>query len=113
MHSQATSACNPWLAKSYEKSQSEKKKVEVVAHSSTGSQVQNTPRQGNVKEQLKQDLLKAWAGGAETKVEAKTEEEPPSTACLTGDKDPPGIFQGAWKYPGSWNFPGGLELSRT
>ena len=20
------------------------------------------------------------------------------TACLTGDKDPPGIFQGAWKY---------------
>ena len=23
------------------------------------------------------------------------------TACLTGDKDPPGIFQGAWKYPGS------------
>ena len=35
------------------------------------------------------------------------------TACLTGDKDPPGIFQGAWKYPGSWNFPGGLEISRT
>ena len=38
---------------------------------------------------------------------------PPPTACLTGDKDPPGIFQGAWKYPGSWNFPGGLEISRT
>ena len=36
-----------------------------------------------------------------------------ATACLTGDKDPPGIFQGAWKYPGSWNFPGGLEISRT
>ena len=24
-----------------------------------------------------------------------------TTACLTGDKDPPGIFQGACKYPGS------------
>ena len=34
------------------------------------------------------------------------------TACLTGDKDPPGIFQGAWKIPGAakssepWKFPG-------
>ena len=34
-----------------------------------------------------------------------------STACLTGDKDPPGIFQGAWKYPGSWNFPGAAKSS--
>ena len=40
-------------------------------------------------------------------------EGPRGTACLTGDKDPPGIFQGALKYPGSWNFPGGLEISRT
>ena len=34
------------------------------------------------------------------------------TACLTGDKDPPGFFQGAWKIPGAakssgpWKFPG-------
>merc|ERR1712013_525696 len=35
---EATSANNPWLAKSYEKPQSEKKKEELVAQSSTGSQ---------------------------------------------------------------------------
>ena len=43
-----------------------------------------------------QTLLVGWLAG---------------TACLTGDKDPPGIFQGAWKYPGSWNFPGAAKSS--
>merc|ERR1712013_230991 len=85
---EATSANNPWLAKSYEKPQSEKKKEELVAQSSTGSQVQNKPRRGNVKEQLKQDLLKAWAGGAETKVEAKMEEELPRVPATTASKVP-------------------------
>ena len=41
-----------------------------------------------MKEKLKQDLLKAWAGGAETKVEAKTEEEPPMVTATTASNLP-------------------------
>ena len=53
-----------------------------MAQSST-----NTSRRGNIKEQLKQDLLKAWAGGAETKVEAKMEEEPPRVPATTASNE--------------------------
>ena len=41
-----------------------------------------------MKERLKQDLLKAWAGGAETKVEAKMEEEPPRVPATTASNVP-------------------------
>jgi len=84
---QVAAASNPWLAKSYKPAQAEKKKEEVGKVSQSSSRLPSpvceelaSSVQGNLKEKLRQDLLKAWSGGE--KVEPKSVAEP-SVAVAT------------------------------
>jgi len=84
---EVAAASNPWLAKSYKPAQAEKKKEEVGKVSQSSSRLPSpvceelaSSVQGNLKEKLRQDLLKAWSGGE--KVEPKSVAEP-SVAVAT------------------------------
>ena len=69
-------ASNPWLAKSYQTRQPEKKKLAKTSQGSSrlSSHIYEemaSEKEGIMKEKLRRDLLKAWSGGEKAEMEVR------------------------------------------